>query len=683
MGLKTLGIIVIFTQLFTQWAHGQSATVCGSLVRMDKIPSQLQDYELIRDLTLKPTADLKSFAPSQGIFVTKRDDQGRPIEAFIRVLSDNPNNVIEVKGDFNNWGANGMVRLHPDSDPHYVIGTLTNISQAMQYRLVVNGQELIDPAALVQTTPEFDQKMYGRSDQFLNSVFWDIEGLGKYTAQSNPVDLRAEPIAVSENDIFSLAKLWRFNGQVGPSNRNNTYKFIAESGIINKLKESGINAIEFLPLTASVDGDVWSHRYLSYAPFAVDSRWGTPAEFAKMVDAFNGVGIGVVLDIVPGHYAQTGNAGVRDLAPIGKQNFKKADGRALYGDSVSEWGTFRYDYENPYVRKYLIDGVINFLKYYGLSGIRIDNYGGVQSRPGGRDFLRELNYAIKAYAPATWINAESFGGENNITRRQDQNGDAATTHNSGDFFGFINEMAQKRTDEIDMNMLRGILRNPWGWQESAALNYITNHDEAANTRSGASGAYFATLVSGGGWKYVEGKTRAFAALGMFSGSFYLDMPHLRILQEGSFYNNAAIEWDNLKYDSQRHMNDFFADLTKYYTSNRAFAFQNTHPDIENHTDYENKVLSLKRIDFQTGKVIYVVINLGDRGFSNYRFGVSDMGHYKVAVDSDSSKYGGSNWLGNGSQDGLWADNEGMHGKEHNIRVPYLAPYSVTVLEKLN
>src|ERR1700722_8837217 len=143
---------------------------------MVNVPADLTQYELIRDLTLQPSADIKTFAPSQGVFVTKRDSQNRPIEAFIRVLSDNPNNVIEVTGDFNNWGATPNVRLQPDQDPRFVVGTLPNIFHGMQYRLVLNGRQVIDPGALVQMTPEFSQKMYGKPDPFLNSVFWDIEG---------------------------------------------------------------------------------------------------------------------------------------------------------------------------------------------------------------------------------------------------------------------------------------------------------------------------------------------------------------------------------------------------------------------------------------------------------------------------------------------------------------------------
>ena len=156
---------------------------CALLLDFGKINSELYQYEAVRSIGLPPAKDLSQFAPSQGIFVTKRDGQGRPTEGFIRVLSDNPNQIVEVTGDFNNFGLSGRIKLNLDSDPRYVVGTIP-LFHGMQYRLVFDGKEQIDPAGLVQSTPDFNQKMYGKNDQYLNSVFWDIEGVAKYTAKN-------------------------------------------------------------------------------------------------------------------------------------------------------------------------------------------------------------------------------------------------------------------------------------------------------------------------------------------------------------------------------------------------------------------------------------------------------------------------------------------------------------------
>jgi 1,4-alpha-glucan branching enzyme len=360
----------------------------------------------------------------------------------------------------------------------------------------------------------------------------------------------------------------------------------------------------------------------------------------------------------------------------------KADGRPLYAGEKSQWDTDRYDFANPFVRRYLIDGMLSLVKDCRIGGIRIDNYGGIASLPGGIDFLKQLKTELRQYAPEIYINDESFGGDNQITRRMDQGGHGANSHNDGDFFDYIFKYAQKSTDEQNIAFIRYLLTAQWGWNESAKLTYITNHDEAANGRGGATGSYFATLVNGGGWNHVEGKTRVLSALAMLSSSYYLDMLQLRILQEGGYHRNPDVEWDLLQNSSQRHVYEFLGDLSRYFTTEKAFAFPNRHAQIFNHGDEFNKLVSLERIDHRTGKHVYVLINLSHKGFSNYRFGVGAGGCYKVVVDSDRSEYGGSHRLANETPNGLiQTDPYGMHGKAHNIRIPYIGPEGVVVIEQ--
>src|SRR5579884_2644607 len=105
-------------------------------MNFDQLAPELNQYEFARDLTLKPTKNIQNFSPAEGIFVTKRDGAGHPVEALIRVLADNPHDQIEVIGEFNNWGRGEKVFLHPDSDPQYFVGHLKNIFHGMQYLLV-------------------------------------------------------------------------------------------------------------------------------------------------------------------------------------------------------------------------------------------------------------------------------------------------------------------------------------------------------------------------------------------------------------------------------------------------------------------------------------------------------------------------------------------------------------------
>jgi hypothetical protein len=216
------------------------------------------------------------------------------------------------------------------------------------------------------------------------------------------------------------------------------------------------------------------------------------------------------------------------------------------------------------------------------------------------------------------------------------------------------------------------------------MKYITSHDEAANRRDGATGAYFASLVKGGNdaaWPYVEGKTRSLGSLGMLSSPIYMDSPQLRMLEEGDFTHNPAIQWELRNSTSQAHVNDFFKALSKYVQSNDAFAFQNMTPDIENHIDDANKVISLKRTDQQTGKQIYALINLGDHELTNYSFGVDTPEKMSVALSSDRPQFGGADKLDQALYgQAIQPSGTGLHGKSNSVTVPYVSPYGVVILE---
>ena len=562
--------------------------------------TDLSRYEAIRDLDLTPAADLSAFHSQTGIMVTKRDALGNPMEGILRVLSDNPGNDIRIIGDHNAWGARACDgdRLHSVPGTPYYETTIKPLSNAMEYRLVVNGKQLVDPSAATYTTPEYHERVHGSADPaYFNSVFWDRDRPDAYKMTAPPVDLRGKPMIIGETEVFSLAGKWKANGTAGPRRISETYKFIAESGVIDELKRSGYNAIEFLPFTSSVNGDAWPMRYLIYGLFGPNSRYGTPDEFAQMVDAFNRAGIAVIMDSVVGHFPVSGNQGLQDLAATGLGNWKKADGRNLFGNVWSPWGTLRYDYANPFIRRFLADGILTMLQRYHIGGIRFDNLDGIRLYDGpgggGPQFLEGLADEIHRYQPETTLIGEMFFGESNVLKRVDRGGLGYDYRTNSNLFDFFKDFLQKRTEEIDMNVLRNAIRGPWDWQEAPRVSYLTNHDEASNSRGGATGAYVASLLNGGGWYYVERKTIAFGAIPFFTSSVILDMPQMRLLQEGSFSDNPAVDWGLRNLDSQSHAYRFFALLSNLIRDNGAFAFQNFHPNIENHTDYDNRVISFQ------------------------------------------------------------------------------------------
>lgn len=648
----------------------------------------LKDYEVTRIKGLAAAKQCESYQSETGIFVTKRDAQGNALEGKIRVLSDNPNNKIEILADFNGWGESKTPEdklKRVDGTPYYE-GKIRKLSHKMQYRLLVNGEQLLDPSANQFTTESFFQENGLPSNPaYLNSVFWDFGHPGAYKMQTLSVDLRQKPLVIAETEVLELVKKFKD----GPKKLHDTYKFVAESGVITELKNAGYNAVEFLPFNTSVDGDRWHFRYQVFGLFAPESRYGSPDEFAQMLDAFNKAGIAIIMDAVVGHYPHYANEGIRHLDKIGIHRWKKPDGKRLFGEIGSPWGTFRYDYANPFVRRFLVDSTMTMICRYGISGIRFDNLDGIRLYEGpgggGPEFLKQLMSELRAYRPESILIAEMFFGFNEVLKRIDKGGFGVSYRTHSDFFDFLKDNMLKQTQEIDLQRLKGAIRNPFDYGEASRVQYVTNHDEAANRRDGATGAYVASLVNGGGWYYVENKTKAFGSLAMLTSSVYLDMPQMRLLQEGSFNENSAVDWGLRKLDSQRMIYDYFAALSNIYKDNAAFAFQNFRPDVENHVDSGNgnRIISVKRKDLATGKTFYALINLGHVGIANYRFGVETQGTMKVAINSDAKIYAGSGELEKRAPSGVvTVEDQSLHGKPRSVSVPFLAPYATVLLESL-
>ncbi len=151
--------------------------------------------------------------------------------------------------------------------------------------------------------------------------------------------------------------------------------------------------IEFLPLSEHPFDGSWGYQTTGY--FSVTSRYGTPAQFAAFVNACHRMGIGVLMDFVPVHFAANADA------------LARLDGTYLYEyDSdvgQSEWGTCNFNYYRGEVRSFLNSACALWMDVYHCDGIRMDAISRAiywQGDPargvnqGALDFLRSLNHGL-------------------------------------------------------------------------------------------------------------------------------------------------------------------------------------------------------------------------------------------------------------------------------------------------
>lgn len=715
--------ILIFT--FYHHTFSIAATIintnkCAGLFSFTKIFKDLwiKDLAQYALLKAKPTLNIKAFNPLQGITVTKRDPYTNAAnKALFRILTE-PNKTVYIVGDFNNWGENWKNEngeytnfdkryqlTHNPIDPHYQEIEI-DVYHGMPYGFLIDGKIVFDPSALYYTPKNYRHPIDPQGIRGLNvmSVFWDLYR-NDAPKTLGPVDLRGKPLIILETDLYGLIEKF----SQGLADKSKAYKYITESGIINVLKESGINMIWFLPITQGDDGDIWHFRYLQYGLRAPSSLYGTPDEFIQMVNAFKKAGIGLMLDITIAHYAINGNIPPRQFLNSGLANWTTTQGNMLYGSQKSPWGTYFYDFTNPYVRKFLIDNIIWLIKTYGISGLRLDavdhligkyephkqydtqNNKYYNHPQAALDFIKELISTIHAYEPSIFVVAERFENINsNILIKTSQNGGIGINARfSPQIWNWVKHNYRAKTEDLNLYELQRVFNSLVKNNELFQVTFISSHDKASNVEDpfSATGAYLASLVKEGGFFHQRGKAVSFTSLITLINGASTHLMQDIILQEGDFYHNTNIDWSQLNknYGTYRFITDLYKFISSDVNSN-AFSFTSLNPNILHNIDNENKVIILYRTDFQ-GNDYYILINLGHREFiGNYRFSIYNPGSYKIVLNSDDTKYQGTGKLYQyiSHSDVFNTKLSTMQEQlAYSLSIPYIPPYGVLILKKIN
>ena len=275
--------------------------------------------------------------------------------AFI-VLAPNARRV-SVVGDFNFWNT----RRHP------------------MRRRGVGYWELFIPRARAGDHYKFDmigprgEALPQKSDPLAfaaevrpktASIVFDEERLPHPRPAPSGINALSAPISIYEVHLGS----WRRKGH----NEWLSYRELAEQ-LPAYARDLGFTHIEFLPVSEHPFDGSWGYQPTGlYAP---TSRFGSPEDFAALVDACHREGLAVMLDWVPGHFPDD---------PHGLGNF---DGTALYEHANPmqgrhlDWGTLIYNFGRTEVVNFLVSNALFWLERYGIDGLRVDAVASMFSRP--------------------------------------------------------------------------------------------------------------------------------------------------------------------------------------------------------------------------------------------------------------------------------------------------------------
>ena len=236
------------------------------------------------------------------------------------------------------------------------------------------------------------------------SIVIDQSAISQPAPAPSGVNALSAPISIYEVHLGS----WRRGG----GGRWLTYRELANE-LPNYARELGFTHVEFLPVSEHPFDGSWGYQPTGL--FAPTSRFGTPADFAALVDACHQAGLAVLLDWVPGHFPDDPHALGRFDGTALYEHLNPQQGRHL------DWNTLIYNYGRTEVTNFLLASGLFWLDRYRVDGLRVDavasmlylDYsrpagGWVPNKFGGRENLDAISFLRR-------FNSEAFSRFPNAT----------------------------------------------------------------------------------------------------------------------------------------------------------------------------------------------------------------------------------------------------------------------------
>ena len=589
-----------------------------------RFPPVLSDY----DLYLLGEGTQRRLYDKLGAHPLQRD--GVDGVAFV-VWAPNARRV-SVVGDFNGWDA----RRHPmrRRGPGYWELFIPHVTGGDHYKFDIIGPkgehlpQKSDPLA-------FAAEMRPKTA----SVVFDEAHIPRPRPAPDGINARSAPISIYEVHLGS----WRRKG----NNEWLSYRELAEQ-LPAYARDLGFTHVEFLPVSEHPFDGSWGYQPTGlYAP---TSRFGSPTDFAALVDACHAHGLGVLLDWVPGHFPDD---------PHGLAQF---DGTALYEHANPlqgrhlDWGTLIYNFGRTEITNFLVSNALFWLERFGVDGLRVDAVASMlyldYSRPsgawipnkfGGREnleaiaFLRRFNTELFGHFPQATTAAEESTAWPQVSQPVDGGGlGFGYKWNMGWMHDTLRYIGK---DPIHRKFHHGDIL--FGLHYAFSENFILplSHDEVVHGKRSILGR-----MPGDDWQ-------RFANLRAYY-SFMFGHPGKKLLfmgcefgQEREWNHDVSLDWHLL--DQARHggIQALIRDLNRLYREQGALHELDCDPSGFEWIiteDAGSNVFAFLRKGREERARCVVVVNFSPNVYRNYRVRVPLAGKWREVFNSDSAHYGGSN-----------------------------------------
>ena len=585
-----------------------------------------------------------------------------------------PNAVaVYVVGDFNGWKEWDipLTKLGPGG---IWAGFVEGVKEYQYYKFFIQAQ---DGSTLYKADPyaNFAEKRPGTASRIYNLEGFDWTD-SKWMKNRDKSDMFKEPLAIYECQIGSFMK--------HPGKEDGGYYSYREftDRIVEYLKEMKYTHIELMGIAEHPFDGSWGYQVTGY--YAPTSRYGEPKDFMYLVNTLHNNGIGVILDWVPAHFAKDAH---------GLSNF---DGGAVYEHpdprlgEHPEWGTKIFNYGKTEIKNFLIANVFYWIDMFHIDGVRVDavasmlylDYGKkdgewVANKYGGNknleaiEFFKHLNSIIHKEYPGFMTIAEESTAWPKVTGPVEEDGlGFSFKWNMGwmhDFCEYMKLDPYFRKDN-HYNMTFAMSYNEYE-------NYILplSHDEVVHLKCSMVEKMPGYKVD----KYANlrtGYTFMFGHCGkklLFMGQDFG--------QEREWSEERELDWYMLENPLNRGLKDYVCELLKIYRKYPCmYTDDNSWKGFEwiNADDKDRSTYSFIRRTEADSKCLLFITNMTPMKWEGYKLGVPKDGTYKLILNSDDARFGGS---GTPVETKYKAVKDLCDYKDYSITLD-IPPYSAFVLE---
>jgi len=536
---------------------------------------------------------------------------------------------VYVVGDFNFWDNTATPMFRTGSGIFVV--DVENVEEYSNYKYYIvtdtkGGIYKADPYAF-----------HSETEGGTNSKVFDLSKIcikdEKYIKRRKRKNVYTSPMNTYEVHIGS----WR---KYEDGNFFSYRKFADE--IVPYMTEMNYTHLELLGISEHPFDGSWGYQVTGY--YAPTARYGTPHDFAYLIEKCHEADIAVIIDWVPGHF------------PKDDFGLSEFDGHSLY-EPVSyfrrehkEWGTKCFDYGKAQVQTFLCSSAMMWFDIYHVDGLRVDavasmlylDYGRKDGEweknfKGGREniesvaFIQKLNTKVFQKHPDVLMIAEESTSWPHMT---DPVAFGGLGFNFKWNMGWMNDiLVYAKSDPV----YRGGLHDKLTFSLTYAFgeNYVLpiSHDEVVHGKC--------SLIN----KMPGLYDNKFAGLRNFLMNMYAH-PGKKLLFMGTEFGQF-IEWDYkkeldwllLEYPHHQSMKAFTAELNRFYKTHSAmYTIERSFDGYEwLVVDDKSQNVSIYSRKDGKGNEVVVVLNFSNMEYKNYRFGV-DEGIYTEALVSTATDW---------------------------------------------